>query len=103
MSNSIFEFLSDAGDVLATAPIPDEALIEGADGSIKVYQWSAIIERDGKATTFRWRGRDGQLRTGRIVESTAPHDPRAGVVHLDRTSLVRGERLTGRATALTVL
>ncbi len=97
------EILSDAGEVLASAPLPDEALIEGADGEVKAFETSMKVERDGHAATFRGLDRSGRtIAQGRVIESAEPHDPGAGLLHLDRVDLKRGERVTLKNDTVTV-
>ncbi len=96
------EILSDAGEVLASAPLPDEALIEGADGEVKEFSLAAEVLRDGHAATFRGLDRSGRtIAQGRVIESAEPHDPGAGLLHLDHVDLRRGRRVMLRLTALT--
>jgi len=64
MNNSTFEILSDAGEVLASSPLPDEALIEAREGEVKEFSLVAEVERDGHAATFR--GRDAGGRTYKV-------------------------------------
>ena len=96
------EILSDAGEVLASAPLPDEALIEGADGDVKEFSLAAEVERDGRAVTFRGLDRTGRtIAQGRVIENAEPHVTGSGLLHLDRVDLKRGRRITLRLTALT--
>jgi hypothetical protein len=46
------EILSDAGEVLASSPLPGEALIEGGEGEVKEFSLAAEVLRDGHAATF---------------------------------------------------
>jgi hypothetical protein len=51
------EILSDDGEVLASLPLPGEALIEAREGEVKEFSLAAEVERDGRASMFRGRGR----------------------------------------------
>jgi hypothetical protein len=52
MNNPTFEILSDAGEVLASSPLPGEALIEAREGEVKEFSLAAEVLRDGHAATF---------------------------------------------------
>jgi hypothetical protein len=96
------EILSDAGEVLASSPVPADLLTEGSTGEIRDFKTSMKVERDGRAATFRGRDADGRtVWEGRVIESAEPHDPRTGLLHLDHVDLKRGRRVTLRLTALT--
>jgi hypothetical protein len=96
------EILSDAGEVLASSPLPDEALIEAREGEVKEFSLVAEVLRDGHAATFRGRDAGGQvIAEGGVIESAEPHDPRTGLLHLEHVDLKRGRRVTLRLTALT--
>jgi hypothetical protein len=43
------EILSDAGEVLASAPLPADLLTEGGTGEIRDFKTSMKVERDGRA------------------------------------------------------
>lgn len=96
------EILSDAGEVLASSPLPTDLLTEGSTGEIREFETSMKVERDGRAATFRGLDRSGRtIAQGRVIESAEPHDPRTGLLHLDHVDLRRGRRVMLRLTALT--
>ena len=96
------EILSDAGEVLALSPLPADLLTEGSTGEIREFETSMKVERDGRAATFRGRDADGRtVWEGRVIESAEPHDPGAGLLHLDHVDLRRGRRVMLRLTAFT--
>jgi len=103
MNNPTFEILSDAGEVLASSPLPGEALIEAREGEVKEFSLAAEVLRDGHAATFRGRDAGGQvIAEGRVIESAEPHASGAGLLHLDRVDLKRGERVTLKIDTVTV-
>jgi hypothetical protein len=67
MNNPTFEILSDAGEVLTSSPLPDEALTEAREGDVKEFSLVAEVERDGRAATFRGRDADGRGNSRRGV------------------------------------
>jgi hypothetical protein len=103
MNNPTFEILSDAGEVLASLPLPGEALIEAREGEVKEFSLAAEVERDGHAGTFRGRDAGGQvIAEGRAIQSRGPHVTGSGLLHLDRVDLKRGERVTLKIDTVTV-
>ncbi len=97
------EILSDAGEVLALSPLPADLLTEGSTGEIREFETSMKVERDGRAATFRGRDADGRtVWEGRVIESAEPHAPGAGLLHLDRVDLKRGQGVTLKIDTVTV-
>jgi len=89
--------------VLASSPLPGETHIEAREGEVKEFSLAAEVLRDGHAATFRGLDRSGRtIAQGRVIESAEPHDPGAGLLHLDRVDLKRGERVTLKIDTVTV-